>query len=127
MVMRWKMMKLRKLRGVPKPTIAALSVAVRAADRAGEIIREGYYQAQEIQDKGHGDLVSQVDIKCGSYRPGSNLCEGYPRRYNRLRRIDARMSIRDHTKYWVVDPLDRQFGISVQSFTRHAVSHDRLL
>jgi fructose-1,6-bisphosphatase/inositol monophosphatase family enzyme len=98
------MVKLRKLRGVPKPTIAALSVAVRAADRAGEIIREGYYQALEIKDKGHGDLVSQVDIKC-DHVISEAIYASYPDDIIVSEELSPNVDP-NHTKYWVVDPLD---------------------
>lgn len=102
--MKWKMVKLRKFNGLDKRTVAALSVAVRAADRAGEVVREGYYQAQEIEDKGHGDLVSQVDIKCDHIIQEA-IYASFPDDIILSEELTPDQDVKDKP-YWVIDPLD---------------------
>ena len=98
------MTRLHRFTNVPKSTVSALSVAVRAANAAGDYIREGYYQSQQIEEKGHGDLVSQVDLKCDHV-----IQEAIQASYPDDMIISEELSPETHRKkdrYWVVDPLD---------------------
>lgn len=102
--MRWKMTRLHKFSGTPRQTVAALSVAVRAANQAGIYIREGYYKTQQVEEKGHGDLVSQIDVMCDHVIQEA-IRAAYPE--------DSIISeeLNPDTKpgqkrYWAIDPLD---------------------
>jgi myo-inositol-1(or 4)-monophosphatase len=97
------MIKLHEFENVPKPTLVALSVAVKAAFRAGAVIRESYYQPQVFEEKVHGDLVSQVDIKCdtiiheviGATFPDDTIISE-----------EISPEVLPEDRYWIVDPLD---------------------
>jgi myo-inositol-1(or 4)-monophosphatase len=77
---------------------------MNAACRAGEIVRAGYGQEQDIRDKGWGDLVSQIDKDCDlaileeleKARPGQPILS---------EEINPNTDV-SRGQGWVVDPLD---------------------
>lgn len=81
-----------------------LQLAAKAAAAAGNVIKAGYQQVHQIDAKGIGDLVSQVDFDAD--RDATKI----------LREADPSITIiseelnpdagDDQTDAWVVDPLD---------------------
>jgi myo-inositol-1(or 4)-monophosphatase len=97
------MIKLHDFKDIPAQTQAALTVAVRAASKAGEIIRESYLQVQTIEEKTHGDLVSQVDVKC-DHAVQEAIRSAYPDDVIISEELSPEVIPDD--RYWIVDPLD---------------------
>ena len=100
--------------GLPADAIDELALMMRAAYRAGQIVRAGYNEKQIVDEKEHGNLVSKVDEDCDEAvhdeikrsRPDETIL-------SEEKNHDADIS---HGKAWVVDPLDATsaflFGVS---------------
>lgn len=88
----------------PAPTARALHVAWQAAHRAGEMIRAGWSQAQAIEEKGIGDLVSQIDIDCDRAIQ-KEIRSAYPDDVILSEEISPDATALPE-RFWVVDPLD---------------------
>ncbi len=97
------MIKLHEFTDIPTQTQTALTVAVRAASKAGEIIRESYLQVQVVEEKTHGDLVSQVDVKC-DHAIHEAIRSAYPDDIIISEELSPEVIPED--QYWIVDPLD---------------------
>lgn len=97
------MIKLHDFPDVPKQTIASLNVAVKAAHRAGEIIREGYYQTHLVKEKSHGDLVSIIDTNC-DHAVHEAIRAAYPDDIIFSEELAPNASPVE--RYWIIDPLD---------------------
>ncbi|XWS19305.1 hypothetical protein CRYUN_Cryun31cG0004100 [Craigia yunnanensis] len=70
-----------------------LATAVDAAKKAGEIIREGFYQTKHVEHKGQVDLVTETDKTC------EDLV------FNHLKQHYPSHKLTDEPT-WIVDPLD---------------------
>jgi fructose-1,6-bisphosphatase/inositol monophosphatase family enzyme len=97
------MIKLHEFHDIPMQTQMALTVAVRAASKAGEIIRENYPQVQAISEKTHGDLVSQIDVKCDT-AVHEAIHAAYPD--DLIISEELSPEVLPEEEYWIVDPLD---------------------
>ena len=78
-------------------------IAIQAARAAGEILRQSYLQPHQIQLKGAGNLVTEMDHRCEKLISTMLLDtfpqDGYYGEENTRIRPDAR-------RLWIVDPLD---------------------
>jgi len=83
---------------------AALLVATRAAQKAGEIIKRGWDRTQVIEEKGFGDLVSRIDVECDRIIQ-EHLRAAYPEDAILSEEISPGMSELPR-RFWIVDPLD---------------------
>jgi myo-inositol-1(or 4)-monophosphatase len=90
--------------GLPPVAIEELCLMMRAAHRAGDLIRSGYNQIQIIEEKGHGDLVSKIDRDCDDV-VDDEISKSHPGEVilSEEKNPDADIS---KGKAWVVDPLD---------------------
>lgn len=89
---------------IPADIALRLERVFIAARKAGEIITDGYNQSRAVDEKGFGDLVSQIDLDCDRVIQ------------DEIRRIDPDSvliteEISPDTapptdSFWVVDPLD---------------------
>lgn len=94
--------KLRE--NVPEHESIELKVATAATLRAGQIIRRGYTQAQSIQEKGLGDLVSQIDVDCDKVIQ-EEIHKIFPNDKILSEELSPDISTSEG-RFWVVDPLD---------------------
>ncbi|XP_057960778.1 inositol monophosphatase 3 isoform X2 [Malania oleifera] len=84
-----------------------LAVAVDAAKRAGEIIREGFYKTKNVEHKGRVDLVTETDKACEDLI-FNHLQKKYPRHKFIGEETTAACGPAELTDEptWIVDPLD---------------------
>jgi fructose-1,6-bisphosphatase/inositol monophosphatase family enzyme len=97
------MIKLHEFSDVPNQTLVSLNVAVKAAHKAGEIIREGYYQTHLIKEKSHGDLVSVIDTNA-DHAVHEAIRATYPN--DIIFSEELAPNAKPVDRYWIVDPLD---------------------
>lgn len=80
-----------------------MQIAAKAAFVAGEIIKKGYRKVHQIDSKGVGDLVSQVDFEAD--QAGTDILQSmasFP-----IMSEELSPEVDDtHQKMWVFDPLD---------------------
>jgi len=91
------------LRDVDPATTEMLAVAVGAAQTAGEIVRDNYAVHHAITEKGLGDLVCEVDVKCDRAIQAAIL-EHDPQATILSEELSP--DIGQATTFWVEDPLD---------------------
>ncbi|CAK9311729.1 unnamed protein product [Citrullus colocynthis] len=84
-----------------------LATAVDAAKKAGEIIREGFYQTKHIEHKGQVDLVTETDKAC------EDSIFNYLKEHHPSHKFigEETTAAHGHTELtdeptWIVDPLD---------------------
>ncbi|KAI5559911.1 hypothetical protein Peur_070414 [Populus x canadensis] len=84
-----------------------LQTAVEAAKRAGEIIREGFYQTKHVEHKGLVDLVTETDKACEDLI-FNYLKQQHPSHKFIGEETTAACGITELTDEptWIVDPLD---------------------
>lgn len=91
------------------PSAAAefLAVAVEAAEKAGEIIRKGFYQSKNVEHKGTVDLVTETDKACEDLI-FNHLKRCYPDHKFIGEETSSAFGTSDLTDdpTWIVDPLD---------------------
>ncbi|KAG7959565.1 hypothetical protein I3843_10G076200 [Carya illinoinensis] len=84
-----------------------LASAIDAAKRAGEVIREGFYQTKHVEHKGEVDLVTETDKACEDiiFR---HLTQLYPTHKFIGEETTAASGAVDLTDEptWIVDPVD---------------------
>jgi myo-inositol-1(or 4)-monophosphatase len=90
-----------------------LEVAVDAARRAGEIVREVYGRAFEVQEKSHDNPVTEADLRANECIHGC-VTTAFPD-YGWLSEetADSRERL-SRRRVWIVDPLD-----GTKEFTQH--------
>lgn len=98
----------------------SLATAVRAAHAAGEIICEGYEQLRsssgaQVQQKGIGDLVSQVDLDAD--RASVAIITDQSHLPVLSEELNADVTERDNL--WIVDPLDASSAYLMQAGTEY--------
>lgn len=81
-----------------------MKLAAQAAFRAGEIIRTGYDQLHEVEAKGIGDLVSDIDRKADA-EALQILVNDERSRPILSEELSPEISD-DVNDFWIVDPLD---------------------
>lgn len=101
--------------------LSALSVALAAAQRAGDVLRRALTRTRKVQRKGFRDLVTDADLAAQDVIV-RELTAAFPG-YRVLAEEDPRaVDWADPTPTWVIDPLDgtsnfiRQipiFGVSI--------------
>ncbi|XAR65743.1 L-galactose 1-phosphate phosphatase [Bertholletia excelsa] len=84
-----------------------LDIAVDAAKRAGEIIREGFYQTKRVEHKGQVDLVTETDKACEDLI-FNHLKQHFPDHKFIGEETTAAFGVTELTDEptWIVDPLD---------------------
>ncbi|KAG6771028.1 hypothetical protein POTOM_022371 [Populus tomentosa] len=84
-----------------------LETAVEAAKKAGEIIREGFYQTKHVEHKGQVDLVTETDKACEALI-FNHLKQQYPSHKLIGEETTAAYGATELTDEptWIVDPLD---------------------
>jgi fructose-1,6-bisphosphatase/inositol monophosphatase family enzyme len=82
-----------------------LLLALRAAEAAGRIIREGYEQSLEIVEKGVGDLLSEVDKAADEAVTGMIRTE-HPNDDILSEELSPDTKESGSGRLWIVDPLD---------------------
>ncbi|KAF7803839.1 Inositol monophosphatase 3 [Senna tora] len=84
-----------------------LASAVEAAQKAGEIIRKGFYQTKHVEHKGQVDLVTETDKACEDLI-FSHLRKLYPTHKFIGEETTAACGATELTDEptWLVDPLD---------------------
>ncbi|KAK9268186.1 hypothetical protein L1049_010629 [Liquidambar formosana] len=84
-----------------------LVTAVDAAKRAGEVIRQGFYQTKHVEHKGVVDLVTETDKACEDLI-FNHLKQHYPEHKLIGEETTAACGITELTDEptWIVDPLD---------------------
>ncbi len=93
----------RIIRDIPPATTEMLGVALRAAEKAGEIVREGFAGEHEVTEKGLGDLVCAIDVKCDEAIQ-NEILEADPDAAILSEELSP--DIGEASTYWVEDPLD---------------------
>ncbi|MEO1524893.1 MAG: inositol monophosphatase [Planctomycetota bacterium] len=88
-----------------------LRLAMRAAEAAGNLLREGYGQLNTVEQKDVGDLVSQVDLDADRaiaevLRSESDLP---------ILSEELSASVPDADEFWIVDPLDGSSAFLLQA------------
>lgn len=113
------------IRDLPPATSEMLAVAFRAAGRAGAIVREGFGADHQITEKGLGDLVCDIDLRCDeaiqdeilTYDPQAVILSE-----------ELSPDIGDATTYWVEDPVDGSaaflFGVAAE-MPSNMIAHRR--
>lgn len=91
------------IEAIPQPAQDRLRVALSAAQEAGALIRDGYHDAQEIEEKGLGDLFCGVDLACDAAIQERILAHD-PSAVILSEELNP--AIGDGETRWVVDPLD---------------------
>jgi myo-inositol-1(or 4)-monophosphatase len=90
---------------IPDKTRSALLVAVRAAERAGEIVRQGYNQAERVvEEKGLGDLISKIDIECDQVIE-AEIHRSFPDDVILSEELNPHVA-EPQSADWIIDPLD---------------------
>uniref|UniRef100_A0A5B7AJP4 Inositol-1-monophosphatase n=1 Tax=Davidia involucrata TaxID=16924 RepID=A0A5B7AJP4_DAVIN len=84
-----------------------LSVAVDAAKKAGELIREGFYLTKHVEHKGQVDLVTETDKACEDLI-FNHLRQHFPKHKFIGEETTAACGATELTDEptWIVDPLD---------------------
>ncbi|TYI04324.1 hypothetical protein ES332_A10G009300v1 [Gossypium tomentosum] len=84
-----------------------LATAVDAAKKAGEIIRQGFYQTKNVEHKGQVDLVTETDKACEDL-VFNHLKQHYPSHKFIGEETTAACGASELTDEptWIVDPLD---------------------
>ena len=81
-----------------------MKLAARAASAAGKVIREGYGKLHQVQAKGVGDLVSDID-RLADEAAANVLNEGNRARPILSEELSPELDgVQDD--FWIVDPLD---------------------
>lgn len=89
---------------IPEREGEFLKVTASAAFRAGKIIRRGYNEIQGIQEKGLGDLVSQIDVECDALIQ-KEIRRVFPRDVILSEELSPQLSSGEE-RFWIIDPLD---------------------
>ncbi|HZL07730.1 MAG TPA: inositol monophosphatase family protein [Candidatus Dormibacteraeota bacterium] len=89
----------------PKEAVSPLVVGMKAAYLAGRIINEGYGGLHEVTDKGHGDLVSEVDVACDEVITTTIRASDYGDEVIISEELNPDAP-RPEAAHWIVDPLD---------------------
>ncbi|XP_047330663.1 inositol monophosphatase 3 isoform X2 [Impatiens glandulifera] len=84
-----------------------LEIAVDAAKKAGEVIREGFYQTKHVEHKGQVDLVTETDKACEDLI-FNHLKQHFPDHKFIGEETTAAYGVSELTDEptWIVDPLD---------------------
>lgn len=84
-----------------------LAAAVEAAQKAGEVIRKGFYQTKHVEHKGQVDLVTETDKACEDLI-FNHLKQLYPAHKFIGEETTAACGTSELTDEptWIVDPLD---------------------
>ena len=81
-----------------------MQLAAQAAFKAGEIIRNGYDALHEVEAKGIGDLVSEIDRKADA--EALEVLGNDDRSRPILSEELSPEISNDASDFWIVDPLD---------------------
>jgi myo-inositol-1(or 4)-monophosphatase len=81
-----------------------LEVAVAAAKAAGEVLRSGFGQRQEVRYKGEVDLVTEADEK--AEQEIKDALRGAFPAYGILTEESGKLPGEEGDRRWIVDPLD---------------------
>ncbi|KAF7151047.1 hypothetical protein RHSIM_Rhsim02G0100900 [Rhododendron simsii] len=84
-----------------------LAIAVEAAEKAGELIRKGFYQTKHVEHKGQVDLVTETDKACEDLI-FNHLKQYFPSHQFIGEETTAACGVTELTDEptWIVDPLD---------------------
>lgn len=96
--------KLHFIDNLAEETEEELVCAMRAAERAGEIIRNGYEETQTIEEKGFGDLCSKVDKESDRVIQ-EEIRAQFPQDAILSEEISPEIAGKKG-RFWVIDPLD---------------------
>ncbi|WZY83245.1 hypothetical protein YC2023_029629 [Brassica napus] len=84
-----------------------LAAAVDAAQKAGEVIRKGFYETKHVEHKGQVDLVTETDKKCEEL-VFNHLKQLFPNHKFIGEETTAANGVSELTDEptWIVDPVD---------------------
>ncbi|MGB9880888.1 MAG: inositol monophosphatase family protein, partial [Anaerolineae bacterium] len=93
----------------------AITVAIEAAHKAGEVILHHFQQPQEIYLKGPGDLTTQVDREAEEIIVDT-IRQAFPE--HEFLGEEEHAACHDAENLWVIDPLDgtRNYSLSIPWF-----------